>query len=104
MKIKCIGYLDFKTAKVYRTKTALLIAQAKRKLKINNKRVFGLALMRKLLIEAKIAILKLKKYTWQLSCKIASLKNELKAMKIGYSLTCKNFLKIGFSDSKKLFN
>lgn len=98
LKITCIGYLDFKTGKVYSTKAELLAAKALNKCK----NLFNLAVMRKWLIEAKIALLRLKAYTWKTSCQIASLVNELKAMKFGHSLICKNFIVLPYSKRKLL--
>ena len=98
IKITCLGYLDFKTGKVYATKAELIAAKVIKKAK----NLFNLALMRKWLIEAKIALLKVKAYSWAKSCQIASLVNELRAMKIGHSVTCKDFIVLPFSKRKLL--
>lgn len=98
--IKCIGHLDFATGKVYKTKARLLIAIAKRVIKAKAKSMFNLAFMRKLLIEGKIELLKrIKKYSWELSCKIASLKTQLRNLRKGYNTD----LVLSFSERKKLF-
>ena len=105
--IKCVGFLDFSKSgaiKIYKTKAAMLAARLLRKTKdLLPKNVFNLALMRKWLLEAKILLLRAKRYTWELSCKIASLKCELKAMKFGYHTMIKEFIYLPFSKRKNLF-
>lgn len=100
LEIKCVGFMA--NGKIYKSRYHWLIALAKEKVKKTFSDLFKTAWVRSLLIEAKIAFLRTIDFTWEKSCEIASLRNEIKAMKKGHSLTCKEFIVLPYSKRKLL--
>lgn len=104
LSIKCVGFLA--NGKIYKSRYHWLLAFAKIKVKELAKKAslsnfFKSALVRQLLLGAKLEFLKAMGYSWERSIKIASIKNELRAMKKGYSQTCSNFIYLPYSLRKR---
>ncbi len=88
IKLKTIGYLNLKTGEFFKKRIDWIKSIEKANLKDFNKKVSkqGRAFMKLCLLEIKLAKAKMiKGYSWVKSCLLATIKNEIKAVK--YSLS-----------------
>lgn len=87
IKLKTIGYLNLKTGEFFKKRIDWIKSIEKANLKDFNKKVSkqGRAFMKLCLLELKLTKAKMiKGYSWVKSCLLATIKNEIKAVK--YSL------------------